>query len=625
MLTIFGDFETFYSRDYSLRKMTAIQYIKDYRFQSIGCAVCIGDKDPVWLEGDNVAKLLRKVTQPYMFVSHNSLFDACILSYRYQIYPDLCVDTLGMSRALLMPYLDNGRATLENIAKHLHLPPKGLELNASLDKTLEDFKNDPVGYKRFQEYCKHDAWLCREIYRHLSPKFPASEHIINDMIVRAATTPQFTVDYQKLLEHKTQVVATKTLLLAAVEANGSGREDMMSNDKFAARLMNLGVNPPRKTSVATGKQAWAFAKADQEFMDLQEHENPEVQSLMAARLGLKSTLEETRTQRFLDIATVTYDGKNSWMPIPLRYGAAHTHRFGGEWKLNMQNLPARKVKTLRESLTAPEGFSVVTVDASQIEARLVAWLAKELELVELFAQGVSVYAAFASDIYGYPVSKKLNPFEYFLGKKSILGLGFGMGDEKFYNTVLAALSEEGMELDFPRSEAQRVVRLYRTKYKNIRQSWGVLNNTIPRMYRGDVKGMTFGPCKFEDNTILLPNGMRLVYHKLAFDNEQWSYQYGRERKFLYGGKMLENIVQALDRVVVMEAAIRIRKQSKKLFGWTLHMAMQVHDELVYIVPNEIVAETKNLLLDEMRRRPAWALDLPLDAETGSGSNFGDAK
>ena len=101
-----------------------------------------------------------------------------------------------------------------------------------------------------------------------------------------------------------------------------------------------------KISPRTGKQTFAFSKTDEGFKKLQEHPDEKVQNLVAARLGTKSTLEETRTQRFIDI------GNRGSLPVPLKYYAAHTGRWGGSDNVNLQNIPRKSV--LKQSIWAPK-------------------------------------------------------------------------------------------------------------------------------------------------------------------------------------------------------------------------------------------------------------------------------
>ena len=195
----------------------------------------------------------------------------------------------------------------------------------------------------------------------------------------------------------------------------------MSNDKFAA-LLGKYVEPPKKISARTGKEAWAFAKTDEEFKKLAEHENENVRDLVNARLANKTTLEETRTQRFIDIAN------RGLMPVPLRYYAAHTGRWGGDEKINLQNLPSRgeNANKLKKSIIPMEGYTIIDADSSQIEARILAWLAEQDDLVEAFENGEDVYKIMAKSIYGKPV-EEIKKEERFVGKTTILGCGYGMG------------------------------------------------------------------------------------------------------------------------------------------------------------------------------------------------------
>ena len=210
------------------------------------------------------------------------------------------------------------------------------------------------------------------------------------------------------------------------------------------------VEPPMKISPATGKETYALAKNDDEFKALAEHPDVRVQSLVAARLGAKSTLEETRTERFIAIA------KRGLMPVPLKYYAAHTGRWGGSDNLNLQNLPSRGENggKLKKAIIAPEGYVMIDADSSQIEARVLAWLAGQDDLVKDFKNGVDVYKAMASKIYNKNV-EEVTKEERFVGKTTILGAGYGMGSQKFraqLKTFGTSVSEE---------EARHIIEVYR--------------------------------------------------------------------------------------------------------------------------------------------------------------------
>lgn len=617
----FIDYETYYSKEYSLRRMTVPEYILDPRFECMGAAVKQGDKPAEWIDANNLPAFFESLDPTNtMLISHNALFDACITAWIYGFHPALTGDTLGLARASLGHELKS--LSLSSVARHLDLGFKG---DAILK--VEGMSSSAIKWaglwEAYTSYAINDAELCAKIWQELvvNRKFPARELVLMDRIIRCATQPKFQLEPYILHEHLALVKAKKEALMQRI---GFTREDLMSNDKFAAALLTLGVTPPRKVSLATGKDTWAFSKTDPEFIALEEHEDEEVQALVSARLGVKTTLEETRTQRFIDLSNLQWAEGDRWMPIPLRYGGAHTHRLSGEWKMNLQNLP--RGGALRKALIAPAGYKVIAPDSSQIEARINAWLGGEEALLQSFREGRDIYSEFASTVFGYPVSKQMKK-ERFLGKTSILGLGYSMGWAKFQTTVKiqsrAQLKEEILLSDV---EAQRIVQTYRRTYGGIANVWNTLNSAGITALNSN-GGFAIGPCTFQKNKISLPSGLFLHYHDMKFDAEkkEWTYSYGGMPKRVYGGKLCENIVQALARIVVMDAALTIEKRFKSEFDNPPGLALQVHDELVYVVPDDVVDRAVEICDEEMRRPPAWAPNLPLASECDVGQSYGDAK
>ena len=283
----------------------------------------------------------------------------------------------------------------------------------------------------------------------------------------------------------------------------------MSNPKFAELLKSHGVIPPTKISPTTGKETLAFAKSDEEFKKLLEHENETVQALVSARLGVKSTIEETRTARFINIAM------RGTMPIPLRYYAAHTGRWGGDDKVNMQNLPRNS--PLKDAICAPTGYTMIDCDLSQIEARTLAWLAEEHDLVEAFDRGDDVYKIMASSIYGKPVDK-IDKGERFVGKTTILGAGYGMGAMKFQ----AQLKNFGVELD--EDECKRIIRVYRETYQWIPHLWRSASDALEGIMDGAGALIgRYGVLSVDSaRGIRLPNNLHIKYPNLRRqDTEGW--------------------------------------------------------------------------------------------------------
>ena len=619
MKQIVLDYETYYDQDYSLRKMTPVEYILDPRFECIGCAVKEDGGESVWMTEGELRVYLAGLPEKVAVVSHNALFDMAVLAWRFGYVPYLMIDTLGMARAWLGHELRS--LSLDNVAKHLQLGDKGTTVHKVMGMSLAAIKAAGF-YDEYADYSKGDADLCWAIYRRLiADGFPAGEIPVMDMVLRCAVQPQFRLNDHKLAEHLHEVQQHKENLLQRLGA--FTREDLMSNDRFADCLRMLGVEPPTKISLTTGKEAYAFAKTDADFIELEEHENPDVQALVAARLGIKTTIEETRTQRFLAISRLTWPGNQAaLMPMPLRYSGAHTHRLSGDWKLNVQNL-SRGGK-LRDAIEAPPGHVVVAVDASQIEARVAGWLCGATALTSAFANREDVYSTFASSVFGYEVAKKTHPVERFIGKTAVLGLQYGLGWQKFQKTVkMQSRAQVGQEVVLDDVQAARVVSTYRSTYHQIPAMWSRFNSLIQRMPNQIYEEV--GSLVFLKESIKLPSGLYLNYHKLRNEGGQWWFTYGGKPKYLYGGKMLENVTQALARICVMDAAVRVRQRLAAAGMQDIRLALQVHDELVYVVREEHAEYVKQIVLEEMCRRPAWGPNIPLDAEAGVGRTYGDAK
>jgi hypothetical protein len=635
MRTTFLDFETYYDDEYSLRKMTPVEYVLDPRFECHGCAVKheLTGKS-YWIDGEDLPAFFATLEpSETILVTHNALFDMCIVAWIYGFVPRLMVDTMGVAQAVLGHVLRS--VSLNSTAMHLCLGAKTGALVKVKGLPMEVIKQTPALYNEYTIYGCQDVDLCAGIYEKLvvSGKFPMRELVIMDMILRCAIEPKFKLDPMALAEHLHAVRTEKELLLTnAMLCGAEGKTALRSNDKFAELLRAQGVEPPTKVSPVTGKTAYAFAKSDVDFMALTEHDNPAVQTLVEARLGSKSTIEESRTERLMSIANLVWSdvsgltsegNQPAWIPVPLKFSGAHTHRFSGQWALNLQNLPTRGGRNqIRRALIAPPGYTVVTVDASQIQARLVAWICRQMDLLAQFAAGEDVYSTFASGVFGYPVTKA-NKVERFVGKTGILGLGFGVGWAKFQSAVKLQSKEQlGVEVDLSDEEALNIVTHYRTSMHRIPATWKSLQyQGIPVLANGG--SYEIGPCVFEKGAINLPSGLQLHYHDLQNTTDGWEFTFGGKPKRTYGGHLLENLAQALERVLVMEAAIRI--QNHPMRPCPIELALQAHDELVYVVPTQHVKLVRQICEEEMRRRPSWGLDLPLDAESGEGPTYGDAK
>lgn len=410
------DLETYYAKGYTLSVMTPERYITDPRFQVIGVSVKKDDGDIRWITGDDELirrELLASGVDKDAVCCHNAAFDCAILAWHYGIHPPVIVDTLSMARPIIGL---TESVSLRSCAEHFGLGAKGTEIYNTIGKRREDFTADEL--EAFGKYCQQDVNLTYKLYKVLKPRIPMKEMYLIDLTIRMFTEPDIRLDVPLLEKHLAEVRAKKAELLASVGMDS--REALMSNPKFAEALKGLGVEPPMKISARTGKQTYAMAKTDDGFKALLSHPDERVRALAEARVGTKSTIEETRTESFIAIAKSL--GK---LPVALNYyGATNTGRFsaggsGAKGSLNAQNLP--RGGALRDSMRAPEGYKIVACDSSQVEARTLAWLAGEDELTEGFEHDEDVYSAFASKVYGRKITKHNDPEERHVGKTCLSG------------------------------------------------------------------------------------------------------------------------------------------------------------------------------------------------------------
>ena len=694
------DWETYYSTDYTLSKSTTSDYIRDQRFQTIGVGVKVDNGPTVWLNEWQFRKFKGGVDWSRTAVlMHHAHFDGFILSHHFNVVPAFYLDTLSMARAL---HGTEVGGSLAKLSTYYGAGEKGHEVIQAKGKRLQDFSVEDL--RSYGEYCKNDVELTYDIFQKMlagyaGVPFPEFELWNIDTTIRFFTEPRLKLNSPLLEAYLIDERQRKAALLARVAQE---KGTLTSNDKFAALLAEMGVEPPQKMSPRTGKMAWALAKSDAGMQALLEHEDDEIRWLAEARIGVKSTINETRTERFLRLG----EGGRS-VPIYLKYYGAHTGRWSGGDRTNFQNLV--RGGTLRQSLLAPPGSAFVVADSGQIEARVIGWLAGHDDLMDTFrandAKTAAYKAAFASraaalgitsptkaqekeidadlaavgildgDFYsdvgspyfGKVLSKKETPIERQLAKNMVLGLGFGMGWLKFSIELLkgmlgakpmrftkADVEKYNVDVDrfltkydgsvdenkigkikamlvrIPFEErvihcavASEFVQRYRNGNLPIVRLWEGMDNGLDRMVEG--AGMEWGPLTFEGHAIRLPNGLSIRYSGLERSYDEngrergFSYFTGRERTGVYGGKVTENCVQALARIIVAEQGLRTRAYLEAHGG---QLVTSTHDELVALAPEDKAAGALEFMLETMKTSPAWAPGLPLWASGGTGASYG---
>lgn len=604
MQDVFLDFETYYSSQFSLSKIPTQQYIESPEFEIIGVAACRDGEEPQWFSGtlEETAEWLREFDiENSRVTAHHTLFDSGILERRLGITAKQYYCTM-FGAAPLVGALTKS-LSLANLSKLYNIGEKGTEVVKALGKRRADFT--PAELQAYAEYCRNDVALCRVIAHMQWTQLPHEELQVIDATIKKFVRPQLRVDAELLRQHMTEIEQHKQQLLE--DLGMQDRKVLMSNDKFAEALRGLGVQPPTKPSPSDpSKTTYAFAKTDEAMRELCEHENPRVAALAQARLAHKSTIEETRAKRFIE--ATQYSG--GVLCVPLRYCGAHTMRFSGASGINLQNMGRKSV--LRKAIKAlKHGYVVLAGDLSQIEARLVATLAGQQDLVTAFRDGRDVYCEFGSILYGREITKE-DVKERFVAKCAVLMLGYGAGANKFYTTMKA------YGADITQQEAERTVQVYRDTYSNIRSLWYDLNDIIgDNMLTGTPR--TVGPIEFSFRKWKSPNGLHIMYPKLRRTEDGFSYKYrDREWRRLYGGALLENICQHLGRVILCRAENRMAQHGYE-------SALSVHDELVYVVKEDKADGLSQLLETELTRPVDWLPYLPIACEVNYGESYYDCK
>lgn len=616
------DWETYYAQDFGFRTMTTEEYIRDKRFQEIGVGIKVDDEPARWFSGTHqeIKKHLTELTDwtDAALLCHNTLFDGAILAWRFGIKPAFFLDTLSMARAL--HGVDAG-GSLAALAERYEIGKKGTEVEDAKGKKLEDFA--AADLKQYGEYCKNDVELTYKLFHLMAPSFPSDEVKLIDMTLRMFIDPVFKVDDAMLVQRLEELKQEKNDLLATLKERlkcddeEAVRKKLASNKQFAGLITDYGIIPPTKLSPTTGKETFALAKNDEGFISLSEHEDTFIQQLCAVRLGTKSTLEESRITRFIDI------GKRNkgLLPIPLKYYGAHTGRWSGSDKVNFQNLPSRdkKKKALKNAVLPPEYSVVINCDSSQIEARVLAWLAGQDDVVQQFSNGDDVYSIFASKVYNRTITKA-DPVERFVGKTCVLGLGYGTGWRKLQHTLktqppVAVINDE---------ECQAIVNLYRDVNSDIISLWKDCDKALEEICNWDEKSKPFYLGQHEvlqvtGEGIQLPNGLMIRYPKLHFDTtgdkSQYKYKSRKGEISIWGGAVVENVVQALARIVVGEQMLAINERFR--------VVLTVHDAAVIVVPEVIKDEALSFIIEKMSTPPTWAATLPVACEAKYGHSYGE--
>lgn len=643
------DFESYYGKDWSLSRITTEKYIRGKKWECIGVSVKDGDEKTVFYRGEDGIPVLREMAekQPLRpFVSHNNMFDMGILGLRYNIHPSFMVDTAVMAKLCALDRFA-GSARLADLSAALVKLGVTKQVKGTAVYDMRDVHKSDMTEEQwtvYEAYCKLDSDLCHALYTYMIGLVDARELAMCSITTEMFTKPTFEIDAELLKSYTLQMEGARNAMLESLgEKVGITDLDeltysLRSPQKFASLLESIGVPPPMKFSRAKQTNTYAFDKKDQGFFALLESDNELVRELAMARVGVTSSIERTRAASFIDVSN------RGRLPVPLRYAAAHTGRYGGSDKINVQNLSKRaREPVLRRSLRAPKGCVVVSSDSNQIEARLLAYAAGQEDKVRLFLDGRDPYVDMAAAIYGktydeiYEISKvhptKEGKVMRGVGKQTELACGYGMSDRTYRDRMLQDGNEEAAEM------AEVSVEAYKRKNDRVVYFWRTCGRALQVMLMGGVMefggddGRLFradGSAVFHGKRIPViegPNGTRLYYENLRreVDNQgRVNYTYDQRRggeltsKTIWGSMLAENCIQFLAFAVLKWQAVEIAK-----LGIPIHM--NVHDEWVSVVPKEMAGRTAYAHWSCMRKAPSYIRQGLLDCEVSIGENYADLK
>ena len=644
------DFETFYDKGYSLSKMTTQEYILDPRFQVIGVSIAVDNAEPEWYTGAAVKPALDAIDWKLAtLLAQNTKFDGAILAWKYGHIPGFLVDTMSMAVTTGLSRAAHG-ASLAALTKHLiehgyPVPPKGDEVVKALGKRLEDFR--PEQLDAYGEYCKDDVRITRYIFNLLADMLPDAELMWHDFVMRMYIEPRFvldapTIDNELVRVHARRAeVATEVMAKLGIDSNVEFMKSIMSNPKFAAAIESYGGEPPLKISKTTGKETFAFARTDEGMLALLEDDNEYVRALAEARLGLKSSIEVTRCERFRDLA------KLGSFPIPYHVSGTATHRLSGADKLNLQNLPSGRKKgqstALREAIMAPQGYVVVAGDSGQVEVRVLAYIAQQLDLMQLFMDGEDPYLDLAATLYHTPYAemKRLHKakdptvsLQRSTGKVGVLSLGYGAGAK---STQGIAKVQYGITLSD--DEAKHLVSTYRTKNYAVPAMWNKVDLALSRMASG-LSGSLLGPTgdliyydgKYtvagehlpafrlpNDTWIVLPNLHEEIEVKNNTKRQKFVYNDIHARRVkpvsIWGGSATGLIVQGT-------AFALMKWQGLLMYEYGLRASLNTHDEFAVVVPEEHAATATEIMQTVMSMTPDWLQGAPIACDVGCDISYG---
>lgn len=609
------DWETYFTSDYNLRKTSISEYVTDEKFRILGVAIKVNKKPVTFLSNnsptisqDFLAKL-QEYAGGYTIINHNSLFDA-LIAKRLGLQWPYVLDTLAMARH----FNSRRHNDLKRLSHDYKLPAKGDTLqfrglkeptDALAEYANQDAENTYSLAEIFAEYMtnpKLELWLMQ----HTLGLFLDPVLRINDN--RA-------VKIQNLMQRK---------IVLAMKKAGTSLEEVNSPIKLKARLEAMGVDVPMKPGKPkNGKPHMipAFAKTDYGYQLLADHDNSKVRELIQARKSAKSWPKLIK--RIHNIVHQTWARGNK-LPVPLKYYGASTGRWAGTEKTNLQNLSKRSderlVRQVRSIIYAPPAHRLVIVDAAQIEARGVVWIAEQEEALKEYREYDALkdqpklqkmkdrYRLLATEVYRCLVEDVIET-QRTTGKILTLGCGYGMGAVRCVD-----YAKTTFKVDMTVADATKYIKIYRAQNPKVVKFWYSIENAFkfvmtyktPRYLSSGRIRVSWVPGR-DVIALRLPNTRVLYYHSPRMQTEQGRSHLSTEfTPHLWGGLLTENIVQAISRDILGEAIYAMEHEN-------IPVALHVHDETISVIPLADAESVMKRVEEIFSIIPSWAEGWPLGA------------
>lgn len=617
------DFEVFYDSECSITVQGVWGYLRHPK-ADIYLVSIVGTDGTKWVGNPKDFDWATIAGPGTRWIFHNLAFDFLVYERLVELYPHLnkfrpeeCHCTADMAAYHGIPR--NLKGAIEAVLPEITVSKD--TRNAMKGKQWADMDED--FRKEVCEYALHDSICCLKLWEKLSPTWPEHERVIS------RSTAQISIQGIPVNRDKIEE-SIQTLKDQAWEAEQSipwsGTHPTLSPKQLAETCRRVGIEPPR-----------SLAQDSEECAEWEDKYGEQFPWVNAMRTYRRTNMLRKKFEAML--ARTRPDGR---MDAGLLYCGAHTLRDSGTGGVNLQNMPRLPMfgTNMRECIEAPPGRTFVINDLSQIEPRVLAWLAKDTGFLDIVATGVSPYEAHARSSMGWTGGKLKDesPSMYGLSKARILALGYGAGWEKFImmagNYVDAATFAQIFHVKPTDEDRARFVaylmsqesrnssgKLAKFEKSTEVEQWTAVNSWVQVMdYRKsnpkivafwDRLDRAFRSSIGQDLKIELPSGRNMTYRKIQriagsttcaqVRNGSWM------RTKLYGGLGAENITQSLARDVFMNCVHRILRLG--------HMViLRVHDEVVIECDIDkaeaVLAEVSAI----MHTPPDWLPELPVASE-----------